>query len=189
MRQLSTTGTHHPRFFLSCKTPSAPFQKCHKFLSAIFLRTKGKAAPKIWIQHQQQTSSIFSETPLASFSPKFRPKHRWKPCQPKRSQVWVMPLLRSPSPGAYFMDQIWCCSLFGCFWNKKHEKLTGWKLKNGLYIYIYRDFWLQNVSFRRCRWKLITENFNKNSQESDLTRISSSFSWIFLKMGPVPAFR
>ena len=58
-----------------------------------------------------------------------------------------------------------------------------------IYIYIYRDFWLQNVSLRRCRWKLITENFNKNSQESDLTRISSSFSWIFLKMGPVPAFR
>ena len=60
---------------------------------------------------------------------------------------------------------------------------------NGLETEIYRDFWLQNVSFRRCRWKLITENFSKNSQESDLTRISSSFSWIFLKMGPVPAFR
>ena len=35
MRQLGTTGTHHPHFILSCKTLSASLQKYHQFLSAI----------------------------------------------------------------------------------------------------------------------------------------------------------
>lgn len=55
----------------------------------------------------------------------------------------------------------------------------------------WTPFWEgKTACFRRCRWKLFyyIGNFNKNSQESALTRLSSSFSWIFLKMGPVPAF-
>lgn len=39
LRQLGTTGTHHPHFILSRKTLSASFQKCQQFVSATFLRT------------------------------------------------------------------------------------------------------------------------------------------------------
>ena len=47
-------------------------------------------------------------------------------------------------------------------WNKKHEK-NGLEAEQwtpfweGKTAYINHDFWLQNVSFRRCRWKLLED--------------------------------
>lgn len=89
-----------------------------------------KQPRKFGSNSQKQTLWIFSDKPLVSFSQNLSQStigshvNRNAPSSVSYFRsVWVMPLLRLPWPGAYLMDQIWCCRRFWVgFWNKKHEK-------------------------------------------------------------------